>query len=159
MDKGIMGNIMCHSAQRKQTNLALAALRCGQPSHTYMYRMNLVHVQSNLTVQRYHNYILRQHVPTIMQNINIIYQHGACNARRHTARFTTSYLRSNSIYVLHVPWPDKSPDLNPIEHLQLAQASQCVICWVKDTKLFWILMVCWPFKILIFNLGVSCLRK
>jgi transposase len=37
------------------------------------------------------------------------------NARSHTERETMDYLEQNNINVL--PWPSKSQDLNPIEHL------------------------------------------
>jgi transposase len=37
------------------------------------------------------------------------------NSRPHTARLTMDYLEQNNINVL--PWPSKSVDLNPIEHL------------------------------------------
>ncbi len=75
---------------------------------------NLVHVQGNLTAQRYIDQVLRPHVvPLLANNPNLIFQQD--NARPHTARLTTAFLRINNIAVL--PWPSKSPDLNPIEHL------------------------------------------
>jgi transposase len=37
------------------------------------------------------------------------------NARPHTARITQAFLQQQNIDVL--PWPSKSPDLNPIEHI------------------------------------------
>ena len=37
------------------------------------------------------------------------------NARHHRALVVTDYLRDESITTL--PWPARSPDLNPIEHI------------------------------------------
>jgi transposase len=37
------------------------------------------------------------------------------NARPHRSRAVTAYLQSQA--VTSVPWPAKSPDLNPIEHI------------------------------------------
>ena len=37
------------------------------------------------------------------------------SARLHRARAMTDYLRDESIITL--PWPVRSPDLNPIEHI------------------------------------------
>lgn len=80
-------------------------------SHTG--RTDLVHVNGTLTAQRYCDEILHPHIVPIMQNNGRIFQHD--NARTHTARFTTTFLQTNNITLL--PWPSKSPDLNPIEHL------------------------------------------
>ena len=49
----------------------------------------------------------------VMYRQSGLFQHD--NARPHTARATMDYLVQNNINVL--PWPFKSPDLNPIEHL------------------------------------------
>ncbi|XP_071080772.1 glutamate receptor ionotropic, kainate glr-3-like [Haliotis cracherodii] len=80
-------------------------------SHTG--RTHLVHVLGNLTAQLYINEILRPHVVPITHTANVMFQHD--NARPHTARLITAFLRANNIQVL--PWPSRSPDLNPIEHL------------------------------------------
>lgn len=80
-------------------------------SHTG--KTNLVHVNGNLTAQRYCDEILQPHVLPFMQNNGRIFQQD--NARPHTARITTAFLQRNNVDVL--PWPSKSPDLNPIEHL------------------------------------------
>ena len=83
----------------------------GAISHTG--RTALVHVNGTLTAQRYCDEILQHHVVPIMQNNGRLFQHD--NARPHTARMTTAYLQNNNVPIL--PWPSKSPDLNPIEHL------------------------------------------
>lgn len=80
-------------------------------SHTG--RSTLVLINGSLTALRYRDEILQEHVLPIMQNNDLIFQHD--NARPHTARLTISFLRDNNVSVL--PWPSKSPDLNPIEHL------------------------------------------
>ena len=76
-------------------------------------RTQLVHVQGNLNVVRYRDEILNRHVVPTIDARREIFQHD--NARPHTARITTDFLANNNITVL--PWPSKSPDLNPIEHL------------------------------------------
>jgi hypothetical protein len=72
----------------------------------------LVHIQRNLTAQRYCDAILQPHVLPLMQQNGAIFQHD--NARPLTARITTVLLTNSNVAVL--PWPSKSPVLNPIEH-------------------------------------------
>ena len=76
-------------------------------------RTDLVRVQGNLTAVRYRDEILQPHLlPAINVNREIFQQD---NARPHVARVTADFLANNNVNVL--PWPSKSPDLNPIEHL------------------------------------------
>lgn len=44
-----------------------------------------------------------------------ISQHDNTQPHMHTAKLTTTFLQTNNITIL--PWPSKSPDLSPIEHL------------------------------------------
>ena len=80
---------------------------------SYNGRSELVVVQGNLTANRYINQILRPHLLPILNHQRELFQHD--NARPHTARATRDYLTNQNVNVL--PWPSKSPDLNPIEHL------------------------------------------
>ena len=52
-------------------------------------------------------------VPVFAGRPDLIFMHD--NARPHVANATRDHLRNLGIRVL--PWPAKSPDLNPIEHL------------------------------------------
>lgn len=77
-------------------------------------KTDLVTVAGNLTSQRYCNEIIQPVVMPFMQQHNVgIFQQD--NARPHTARHTQHVLRLNNVRVL--PWPARSPDLSPIEHL------------------------------------------
>ena len=80
---------------------------------SYNGRSELVVVQGNLTANRYIDQILRPHLLPILNRQREIFQHD--NARPHTARATRDYLTNHNVNVF--PWPSKSPDLNPIEHL------------------------------------------
>lgn len=72
-------------------------------------------INGNLTAQRYIDQVLQPEVvPFIRQNgRGLVFQHD--NARPHTARLTQDFLRRNNVQVL--PWPSRSPDMSPIEHL------------------------------------------
>ena len=76
-------------------------------------RSDLVMIQGNLTAQRYCDEILRPHLLPIIDRQRELFQQD--NARLHTARHTRDFLQNHNINVL--PWPSRSPDLNPIEHL------------------------------------------
>ena len=74
----------------------------------------LVPIQGNLNAVKYRDDILAPHVvPFLQANPNTTFQQD--NATCHTARVTRAFLNANNVNVL--PWPAKSPDMNPIEHL------------------------------------------
>lgn len=78
-------------------------------------RTELVFIDGNLTADRYINECLANHVvpfgPYIGNDFLLMHD----NARPHVARVTTNYLQEVVIRVL--PWPARSPDVNPIEHV------------------------------------------
>lgn len=79
-------------------------------------KTNLVIVEGNLTAQRYINQVLRPVVlPFLREDVNegVLYQQD--NARPHVARIVQDFFTDNQMDVL--PWPARSPDLSPIEHL------------------------------------------
>lgn len=83
----------------------------GMSIHT---KTPMVLVNGNLTAQVYQNAILNPVVvPLFQQHRNMILMQDGAPA--HTARNTTAFLRRNRVNVL--PWPAKSPDLNPIENV------------------------------------------
>lgn len=77
-------------------------------------RTDLVRINGTLTAERYVNEILEPiALPAIQQGNGVTLQQD--NARAHTARLTTTFLRNNNVNCL--PWPARSPDLSPIEHV------------------------------------------
>lgn len=71
--------------------------------------------QGSLTARRYIAEILEEHVMPYAGYVGSGFTLMHDNARSHTALIVRDYLEEVGIPVL--PWPARSPDLNPIEHL------------------------------------------
>ena len=77
-------------------------------------RSPLVFIDGNLNAAGYIANVLEPvALPYLRGMENSIYQQD--NARPHTARVTTQFLQDAHVAVL--PWPARSPDLSPIEHV------------------------------------------
>jgi transposase len=76
-------------------------------------KTDLVHTPGNLTAVRYRDEILQLHLMHVFDRERELFHQN--NARPNTARVAIHYIEQNNINAL--PWPSKSPDLNPIEHL------------------------------------------
>ncbi|GFW39214.1 protein anon-37Cs [Trichonephila clavipes] len=75
-------------------------------------RSSLVVLQGTLTARRYVDDILTPIVlPMLLSHPGAIYQQD--NARPHTARLSQQCLQGYDV----LPWPARSPDLSPIEHV------------------------------------------
>ena len=70
---------------------------------------------NGITALQYINQVLRLHIVAYSGR----HQHD--NARAHTARATRDFLQQQNIRIM--PWPARSPELTPIEHL-----------WVRNAK-------------------------
>ncbi|GFV81344.1 DDE_3 domain-containing protein [Trichonephila clavipes] len=69
-------------------------------------------MRGTLTGQRYIDDILRPHVGPFLNGLSgAIFQQD--NARPHTARVSQDFLR----HFQTLPWPTRSPDLSPVEHV------------------------------------------
>lgn len=80
----------------------------------YGFRSRLLFIDGNLNAVRYVTEILNVEVFTLLHTKpNIIFMHD--NARSHTAFVSRNALKEAGIVML--PWPARSPDLNPIEHV------------------------------------------
>ncbi|GFX71233.1 transposable element Tcb1 transposase [Trichonephila clavipes] len=72
----------------------------------------LVLIRGTMTAQRYVHDILQPHVSPLMQRLpGTIFQQD--NAWPYTTRVSQNCLRT----VTTLPWPSRSPDLSPIEHI------------------------------------------
>ncbi|GFT80389.1 transposable element Tcb2 transposase [Trichonephila clavipes] len=78
----------------------------------YDSRSTLIVMRGTLTDQRYVDDILRLHVGPFLNGLpGAIFQQD--NARSHTARVAQDFLR----HFQTLPWPDRSLDLSPVEHV------------------------------------------
>ncbi|GFU63156.1 probable low-specificity L-threonine aldolase 1 [Trichonephila clavipes] len=78
----------------------------------YDSRSTLIVMLGTLTGQRYVDDIIRPHVEPFLNGLpGAIFQQD--NARPHTAKVAQDFLR----HFQTLPWPSRSPDLSPIEHL------------------------------------------
>ncbi|GFX92296.1 transposable element Tc1 transposase [Trichonephila clavipes] len=78
----------------------------------YDCRSTLIAMRGTLTGQRYVDDILRPHVEHFLNALpGAIFQQD--NARPHTARVAQDFLR----HFQTLPWPSRSPDLSPVEHV------------------------------------------
>uniref|UniRef100_A0AAZ3QNJ0 NDRG family member 2 n=1 Tax=Oncorhynchus tshawytscha TaxID=74940 RepID=A0AAZ3QNJ0_ONCTS len=80
----------------------------------YRQRTEFVVISGNLNAVRYREDILLPHVVLFLQaHPDMTLQHD--NATSHTAHSVCDFLQDRNVSVL--PWPAKSPDLNPMEHV------------------------------------------
>ena len=77
-------------------------------------KTQLVFIQENPNARRFQNDVIQPVlIPHVRANqgMTIVQDNATC----HNARTTTDMLRNNNIQTM--PWPSKSPDMNPIEHI------------------------------------------
>ncbi|CAH1960067.1 unnamed protein product [Acanthoscelides obtectus] len=80
----------------------------------YGSRSPLIFIRGNMNVQRYIHEVLEPHLlPYLATLADPTFQQD--NARPHVARVTIDFFQHNDVTLL--PWPPRSPDLSPIEHV------------------------------------------
>ncbi|GFY01272.1 transposable element Tcb2 transposase [Trichonephila clavipes] len=80
--------------------------------HCLQYTVTPVLIRGTMAAQRYVHGILQPHLLTLVQWLpRAIFQQD--NAQSHTARVSQDCLR----IVTNFPWPARSLDLSPIEHI------------------------------------------
>ncbi|GFW51663.1 transposable element Tcb2 transposase [Trichonephila clavipes] len=97
----------------------------------YDSRSPLIVMHGTLTGQRYVDDILRPHVGPFLNGLpGAIFQQD--NARPHTARVAQDFLR----HFQTLPWPARSPNLSPVEHVWDQLKRQMLSCHsVQDLEL------------------------
>lgn len=80
----------------------------------YGSRSPLIFIQGSMTARRYIDVVLDPAAIPYVQGIaNAMFQQD--NARPHIARISVDHLEQANVRIL--PWPPRSPDLSPIEHV------------------------------------------
>ncbi|GFU14646.1 uncharacterized protein TNCV_851851 [Trichonephila clavipes] len=97
----------------------------------YDSRSTLVVMHGTLTGQRYVDDILQPHLGTFLNDLpGAIFQQD--NARPHTARVAQDF----RCHFQTLPWPARSPDLSPVEHVWDDLKRQMPSCYsVHDLEL------------------------
>ncbi|CAH1956399.1 unnamed protein product [Acanthoscelides obtectus] len=80
----------------------------------YGSRSPLLFIRGNMNAQRYIHEVLEPHLSPYLDTLaDPTFQQD--NARPHVARVTIDFFQHNDVTLL--PWPPRSPDLSPIEHV------------------------------------------
>jgi hypothetical protein len=82
-----------------------------------------VHIHGNFNAAQYRDEVLTPHRLPAVKLCREVFQHD--NARPHTARATVDFLANQNVTVL--PWPFKSLDLNPLEHVWMTWIDACAV--------------------------------
>ncbi|CAH1968275.1 unnamed protein product [Acanthoscelides obtectus] len=95
----------------------------------YGSRSPLIFIRGNMNAQRYIHEVLEPHLlPYLVTLTDPTFQQD--NARPHVARVTIDFFQYNDVTLL--PWPPRSPDLSPIEHVLLnlqPLREELVVAW------------------------------
>ena len=91
--------------------------------HILRRKTELVHILGNLSAARYRDEVLTPHMLPAMNLCREVIHYD--KARPHTARATVDFLANQNVTGL--PWPFKSLDLSPIEHLWMTWIDACAV--------------------------------
>ena len=101
-------NVAEHDRYGKGSVMALAGISINGKTDLYVVE------NGTLMAVRYCNEILDQFVKPYAGAISLDFILMDDNARPHRAHVTDAYMECETI--VHMDWPARSPDLNPIEH-------------------------------------------